>query len=231
MILKKVSLFFAFIFFILTVAFAQDAYQQYVKAYGAGIVVASDKELPPRNQLNKSLVDFKNGVSYIKGGPGSSFHIRAFTKDGKTFGDDLNALKKGFDAGKIIEGSERLVLQMWTSHDENGRSNMDTYAVWPKKLADSPNWREFSVMKYNPAGALNVNNNGYKWQDLNPDDPDNYSGGSLAKWLANAKPGYKIYIQFYNSVVINYQWDAYKGEWKTMLYKNKPFAAGTIEVK
>lgn len=162
--------------------------------------------------------------------PGVSFHIRAFTKDGKTFGEDLNALKKGFDADKIIEGSERMVLQIWNSHDENGKPNMDSYSAWPKRLIDSPNRREFSTMKYNPEGAKDVNN-GYKWEDLNPDDPDNYSGGSLAKWLKNAKPGYKIYIQFYNSIVINYQWDPYKQQWNTMLYKNKPFAAGTIVIK
>ena len=62
-------------------------------------------------------------------------------------------------------------------------------------------------------------------------DDGGYSGGSLEEWLQKAKPGYKIYIQFYNSVVINYQWDAFKQQWNTMLYKNKPFAAGTIEIK
>ena len=123
-----------------------------------------------------------------------------------------------------------MVLQMWTSHDENGKSNMGKYSVWPKKLADSPNWREFSTMKYNTENS-DRNNNGYTWENLNPDDPDNYSGGSLEKWLENAKPGYKIYIQFFHSIVINYQWDAFKQQWNTMLYQDKPFAAGTIEIK
>lgn len=231
MTLKKVSLFFTFTFFVLTIAYAEDAYQQYVKIYGKGIVIASDKELPPRNAVNKLLVDFKNGISYIKGGPGASFHIRSFTENGKTHGEDLNALIKGFDTDKIIKGSERLVMQIWTSHDEKGKSNMDSHSVWPKKLADSPNWHEFCNIKYFPEGSLNVNNNGYEWSDLTATKSEGYSGGSLEKWLANAKSGYKLYIQFYNSVVINYQWDAVKGEWKTMLYKNKPFAAGTIEIK
>jgi hypothetical protein len=231
MTLKKASLFFTFVFFILTAAYAADAYNQYVKIYGKGVVIASDKALPPRNQVDLSLVDFKNGISYIKGGPGASFHIRAFTENGKTFGEDLDELKKGFDADKIIEGSERLVMQIWTSHDVNGKSNMDSYSVWPNKLANSPNWHEFCSIKYFPEGSLNVNNNGYEWSDLTIVDSDGYSGDSLEKWLKNAKPGYKIYIQFYNSIVINYQWDPINQEWKTMLYKNKPVAAGTIEIK
>jgi len=230
MTLKKVSLFFTFVFFILTAAYAEDAYNQYVKIYGKGIVIASDKALPPRNEVDKSLVDFKNGISYIKGGPGASFHIRSFTENGKTHGEDLKELLKGFDAGKIIEGSERLVMQIWTSHDVKGRSNIEG-TIWPKKLADSPNWQEFCSIKYFPEGTLNVNNNGYEWSDLTIVKSEGYSGGSLEEWLQKAKPGYKIYIQFYNSVVINYQWDAFKQQWNTMLYKNKPFAAGTIEIK
>lgn len=230
MTLKKVLLFFAFVLSIMVAANAENAYKQYVKAYGTGIVIASDKGLPPRNEFDKSMVDFKNGISYIKGGPGASFHIREYVRDGKTELELLNALKKRFDADKIIEGSERMVLQIWTSHAEDGTSNMDKNAVWPKKPVDFPNWREFSTMKYNTKNS-DLNNNGYTWENLNPDDPENYSGGSLAKWLENAKPGYKLYILFYHSIVINYQWDAFKQKWDTMLYRDKPFAAGTIVIK
>ncbi len=227
---KKFSLLFTLLIFILTAGYAQDAYNQYVKIYGKGVVIASDKALPPRNQVDTSLVEFKNGVSYIKGGPGATFNIRTFTQNGQTHGEDLNALLKGLEADKIIKGTERLVLRIWTSHDTDGHSNMQN-SSWPKKLADSPGWQPFSTMRYFPEGAANVNNNGYDWSDLNMTDSDGYTGGSLKDWIANAKPGYKMYIQVCNSVIINYKWDAFKQEWETLVYYHKPCSAGTVEIK
>ena len=85
MTLKKVSLFSIFLIFILSTAYAMDYDKQYTKTYGNGIIIASDKGLPLRDKFDKSQVEFKNGVSYVKGGAGATFCFRAFLKDGKDY--------------------------------------------------------------------------------------------------------------------------------------------------
>jgi hypothetical protein len=229
--LKKISFLLIFVSFIFNSGYSLTIDKQYIQTFGTGIVAASDKGLPLRNKFDKSMFDFKDGIFYVKGGHGATISLAIFLKDGKTYGYYLNLKKNDYDPQKIIAGSERLILQIWASHDVKGRSEMTSRSVWPKKLGDTPDWSDFSMMKYNPTEIMNMSDDGCTWEDLNPNDPENYSGGSLKEWLANAKPGYKLYIQLYHSIVINYEWDPYRQVWKTMLCKGEPVAAGTIEVK
>jgi hypothetical protein len=230
--LKRVFIFFIFVLFVSSIAYSQLADKQYAQNYGTGIVIASNKGIPARDKFDKSFVEFKNGTSFVKGGPNTTICLRAFSKDGKPFGYYLDALRKKYKPESIVENSERLVMQVWTSHSERGKNELKSNSVWPKKLGDKPNWTDFGLQVWGVQTLMDQNNNGYDWEDLNSSKrPAHFQGGSFAKWLANAKPGYKIYIAFYISLVENHEWDTYNQRWNTMLCNGEPFAAGTIEIK
>ncbi len=75
---------------------------------------------------------------------------------------------------------------------------------------------------------INENKQGLKWENIISQD---FDGVTLASWLPNAKPGYKLFMSFRVTLVINTDWDPYKNKWNTMLCRTEPLAAGTIEIK
>jgi len=225
MLLKKVFLFLGFVLLIIGVAYAMDYDKQYVKAYGTGIIIASDKGLPLRDKFDKSQVEFKDGVSYVKGGQGATFCFRAFLKDGKDYNFYMKALKKGYDAKKIVEGSERIVITFWPSHSFRGDKELEK---WPTKLSDGEHLEGGGLghMDFGMSEVMDYKDTGADYENITT----NFDG-AFANWLVNAKPGYKLYMSLRIGFVLNTTWDPYKQEWNTMWCQSAPLAAGTAEFK
>lgn len=226
MTLKRVALFLSFVLVILGTAYAVDYDKQYSKTYGTGIIIASDKGLPLRDKFVKSQIDFKNGISYVKGGPDATFSFRAFLKDGKDYNYYMNLKKKGYDASKIVEGSERIVVTFWASHSFRGDKQMD---AWPKKLEDGEhlsNTAELGSISFGMSEVMDYKDSGADWENITT----NFDG-AFKNWIANAKPGYKLYMSLNISFVINTEWDPIAQKWNTMLCQSQPLAAGTAEFK
>jgi len=203
-----------------------DYDQQYSKTYGTGIIIASDKSLPLRNKFDKSLVEFKNGVSFVKGGPGATFNFRAFVKDGKDYNYYMNKLKKGHAPESIVEGSERILVTFYASHSFRGDKQMDT---WPTKLSDGENLSnagELGHIDFNFSEVTDYKDTGSDYENIKT----NFDG-AFENWLVNAKPGYKLYISLRLTLVVNTEWDAFAQKWNTMLCQGEPLAAGTVEFK
>lgn len=226
MTLKRFSLFVLFVSFIIGAAYAKDYDKQYSKTYGTGIIIASDKGLPLRDKFDKSQVEFKNGVSYVTGGANATLSFRGFLKDGKDYNYFMNKKKKEYNPEKIVPGSERIVVTIWASHSFRGDKQMD---VWPKKLADGEHLDDsarLGQISFGMSEVMDYKDSGADWENIKT----NFDG-AIANWLANAKPGYKLYMSLNISLVINYEWDPYKQEWKTMYCQSEPLAAGTVEFK
>jgi hypothetical protein len=205
--------------------YSQDADKQYAQTFGTGVIVFSDREMPPRAKFDKSMFDFRNGIFYIKVGADSSISLRALLKGGKTFGYYLDQKKKEYDAKSIVEGSERVEFAVYVSHGDAGTSN----GVWPKNLKEEPSdifYRGY--ISYNMSELLTSNNLGLKWTDITNSD---FDGVPLTGWLAKAKPGYRVFMSFKVSIVINTTWDPIEQKWNTMLCRTDPLAIGTLEIK
>ena len=225
MTLKKVSIFLASVL-IFSMAYAMDYDPQYSKTYGTGMIIASDKGLPLRDKFDKSQIEFKNGVSYIKSGKDATLCIRAFLKDGKDYNYYMSKLKKGYAADKIVEGSERIVITFWTSHSFRGDKELEK---WPTKLSDGEhldNTGRLGEISFGMSEVMDYKDSGADYDNLK----GNFDG-ALANWIVNSKPGYKIYMSLNISLVINYKWDPFKQEWETMYCQSEPLAAGTVEFK
>jgi len=226
MSLKKYFLLLSFVLLIFGAGYAMDYDKQYSKTYGTGIIIASDKGLPLRDKFDKSLVDFKNGISYIKAGPEATLNFRAFLKDGKDYNYYMGKKKKGYDPGKIVAGSERIVVTIWASHSFRGDKQMD---AWPKKLEDGEhldNSASLGQISFGMAEVMDYKDSGADWNNIST----NFDG-AIANWMKNTKPGYKLYLSLNISFILNTEWDPYKNEWKTMYCQSEPLAAGTVELK
>lgn len=224
--LKKVFLYFPVVVFILIIVYAMDYDRQYALTYGTGIIIASDKGLPLRDKFDKSQIEFKNGISYVKGGPGATFCFRAFLKDGKDYNYYMNIKKKGYDPKKIVEGSENMVLTVWASHSFRGDKQME---VWPTKLSDGEHLSsvgELGHMDFNLNEVMDYKDTGADWDNIKT----NFDG-AFENWLVNAKQGYKLYLSARIGFVLNTEWDPVNQKWNTMWCQSEPLAAGTIEIK
>ncbi len=225
MTLKKGFLLLTFILFILGIAYAMDYDPQYAKTYGTGIIIASDKGLPLRDKFDKNQVEFKNGVSYVKGGAGSNFNFRAFLKDGKDYNFYMAKLKKGYAADKIVEGSERILVTFWVSHSFRGDKELEK---WPVKLSDGDHLEGGGLghIDFDISEVMYYKDTGADYENITT----NFDG-AFENWLVNAKPGYKMYMQLRITLVVNTEWDPFAQKWNTMLCQSEPLAAGTAEFK
>jgi len=226
MSLKKVSLFSIFVLLLIGAANAMEYDKQYAKAYGTGMIIASDKGLPLRDKFDKSQVEFKNGTSYVKGGAGATFCFRAFLKDGRDYNYFMSKFKKGYDPAKIVAGSERIVVTFWTSHSFRGDKELEK---WPTSLSDGDHLEgvgRLGLIEFGMSEVMDYKDSGADYENIKT----NFDG-AFANWLVNSKPGYKMYMQLRIGLVVNTTWDPYKQEWNTMWCQSEPLAAGTAEFK
>ena len=225
MLLKKVLVCFLFVLLILGAAYSMEYDKQYAKTYGTGSIIIADT-LPLRDKFVKSQVDFKKGVSYIKGGEGAALCFRAFLKDGKDYNYYMKIFKKGYAADKIVEGSERIVVKFWASHSFRGDKQMET---WPTKLSDGEDLSssgQIGHIDLDISEVMDYKDTGADWDNIK----ENFDG-AIENWLVNAKPGYKLYLSLNISLVVNTDWDPYAQKWNTMYCQSAPLAAGTVEIK
>ncbi len=225
MSLKKISLFSMFVLLLIGLAYAKEYDKQYAKAYGTGIIIASDKGLPLRDKFDKSQVEFKDGTSYVKGGAGATFSFRAFLKDGKDYNYYMSKFKKGYDTKKIVEGSERIVITFWTSHSFRGDKELEK---WPAKLSDGDHLEGGGLghMDFGMSEVMDYKDTGADYENIKT----NFDG-AFENWLVNAKPGYKMYMLLRIGFVLNTTWDPINQQWNTMWCQSEPLAAGTAEFR
>lgn len=224
MILKRFYTVCTSILILLSAAYAADYDKQYSKTYGTGIIIVSDKGLPLRNKFDKSQINFKNGISYIKSGEGANLNFRAFLKDAKDFNYYLSKKKKEYKADKIVEGSEKIVVTFWVSHSASGEKQIEN---WPVKLEDGEhlgNDSRLGSVNYDLSDCMDYKDVGSDWEHISRG-----FDGDLQNWIANAKPGYKIYMSLNLSLVVNDKWDPINQEWITLYCQTAPLAAGTVE--
>jgi len=226
MTFKSCCISFTVVLLFLAEAYAVDYDKQYSETYGTGVIVVSDKGLPLRNKFDKSQIEFKKGISYIKSGDGANLNFRAFVKDGKDFNYYLSKKKKEYKADKIVAGSEKMVVTFWVSHSAGGEKQIEK---WPVKLEDGEHLDDtarLGSVSYDLSDSMDYKDLGSDWEHIL-----HGFDGDLQNWISNAKPGYKIYMSLNISLIVNDKWDPINQKWITLYCQTAPLASGTVEFK
>lgn len=163
-------------------AFAQNLDPAYLKTYGSGVILASEKDYPPFDKCDPTLVDFKNGTSYIPVGS-SKLDIRVIWPEKQDASKMMAKLKKERPQYvKYQDGYDQVFFEFWVSHTESG-TPVPGASKWPSKVSVRP--KEAPKHEANLALPDNPVSTGIKWTDLS---------SGFYSWLPAAKPGWKIYV-------------------------------------
>ena len=179
------------ILLLLVLIFALPAYSliafdnNYLKNFKWGQIIVSDKGYPEIDKCDMSMFKYKGGKFYIKGGKDATFNFMPLLKDGQTYGYYMNRLKKA-NAKKVKNiKSEEIIDYFYFSHDMDGK---ELYKTWPAKLSDWPKWEPSFKINTNAQGAENWICTAVSLKSLCGEAIE------VKQWLANAKPGYMIYL-------------------------------------
>jgi len=218
-------------------SFAGEIDDGYVKAFGRGIILVSQKGFIEKKTYDPSQFDFKNGVFRIPSGGEAELNVRAILPAGKTLGAELDKVKKTQAGNLKWHQGDYCGWRVWSSHE--GSENLVTAAKpWPKKLGDEPMW----------ADSKDV------YTALSADVRDwwapgtRYEGdfrGAFFGLMATSQPGQKLYISFH--VAFEYKtpggemqskWDSDKNKFVQVESNgelgyalSEPLCAATVEFK
>ena len=165
-----------------SVAFAEGLDPAYGKTYGTGVILASEKDYPPYQKCDPTLVEFKKPTSYLPVGA-SKFDLRVIWPQGQDAAKMMAKLKAARPQNlKYQDGYDQVFFEFWVSHEDSG-TPIPEASKWPTKVSERP--------KGPPRHEANLNlpddpvTAGIKWMDLS---------SGLYSWLPAAQPGWKIYV-------------------------------------
>lgn len=174
-----VTLFFS------TQLISQNLDKGYVSAFGWGGIAVAQEKAPAFASYEPNLFHFKDGKFFITAGEDVDLHCRYLLKDGKTYGQHLDALKKSTAKKVATLKSDYIRTLFYVSHDEAGAQ---LYTKWPASLSDLPQWKEIDVDEINFTPAAEWVSSRFTLSEK----PADFT--SLISWLKRARPGWKLYI-------------------------------------
>jgi hypothetical protein len=200
----------------------------YLTTFGWGTSVVSQDRYPAKDKYEPELFHYKNGVFMITAGENVDLHCRHLLKDGKTYGQYLNALKKSTQKKVATRKDDYLRTLIYVSHDESSRQ---LYTKWPSSINELPQWKELAVHESNVGDATNWFTTRFSMKENRADMT------SLISWLKKARPGWRIYILHMAGYTreapeLKY-WDKAELKWMIPLeyVDSEPLSVATIEVE
>lgn len=217
--------------------FAQDDLDAaYMKTFGNGIILVSDKGIPPRAKCDPAQFDLRDGKFFLSAGPEASINFRALLPAGTSLGAELEKVKKAQEANLQYRKEDLCVYKVWSTHDLGGTPHDNV--KWPTSLKETPKWAS-STDAY-----TSLDSEVYSWVAPGASWDGDFRA-SLVSILSNSKPGQKLYITFH--VGFEYQTPAgqVESKWNDVLQKwenvtsngllgyalSEPLAASTVEFK
>jgi hypothetical protein len=218
-------------------AFAQDDLDAaYMKTFGNGIILVSDKGIPPRAKCDPAQFEYRDGKFFITPGPTGSLNFRALLPAGTNLGAELEKVKKVQEANLQYRNEDLCIYKVWSTHDLGGTPHDNV--KWPTSLKEMPKWAS-------PVEAFtSLDPEVYPWVAPGVSWNGDFKS-SLFGLLFNGKPGQKLYVTFH--VGFEYKTPAGQVEtkWNDVLQKwenvtsngligyalSEPLAASTIEFK
>lgn len=217
--------------------FAQDDLDAaYIKTFGNGVILVSDKGIPPRAKCAPEQFDLRDGKFFISAGPEASVNFRALLPAGTSLGAELEKVKKAQEANLQYRKEDLCIFKIWSTHELGGIPHENV--KWPTSLKEMPKWASpiETVTSLDPEV--------YSWVAPGVSWNGDFRS-SLIATLLNSKPGQKLYVTFH--VGFEYQTPAgqVESKWNDVLQKwenvtsngligyavSEPLAASTIEFK
>lgn len=218
-------------------AFAQDDLDAaYMKTFGNGIILVSDKGIPPRAKCDPAQFDYRDGKFFISAGSEASINFRALLPAGTSLGAELEKVKKAQEANLQYHKEDLCIYKVWSTHDMGGTPLENV--KWPTSLKEMPKWAS-STDAYS-----SLEPDVYSWVAPGVSWDGDFRT-SLFGLLSNSKPGQKLYVTFH--VGFEYQTPSgqVESKWNDVLQKwenvtsngmigyavSEPLAASTVEFK
>jgi hypothetical protein len=217
--------------------FSADLDPGYRKAFGNGVIIATNGEYPPVTSFDASQFVVEKGAFSINISPEIPVNLRAILPAGKKWRSYYDQAVKEQKENLKYKEDNVFYWQVWTNVDEDGNLLDPKKHPWPAKVSDIPNWEPegwFYGIYGSEAGD---------WETVGMKEDDFRE--NAFKHFFTAKPGQKFYITV--SVGYKYIADAGKIEskWNSVLNKfepvqstgemgfvmSKPICGGTILVK
>jgi len=166
------------------VALAAELDQAYVDSFGWGTILASGEGLPAKDHYSASQFVFRNGKFYLS--KNQTLDMRGLLKNGETYGMHWNEIENA-DPNKFQDCVNYLLYTtFWVSHDSEGNPLVKN---WRQTNNVLPSWDPIGEVQTKPADIFaDFNTWGLLWSDIVDQIPE------INDWLANAKPGYQIYV-------------------------------------
>ncbi len=216
---------------------AEDVFDPgYIKTFGKGSIIASNKGYPAFGKYDPAQTKFKNGTCFIKPADGNTLDFRYILPDGKKI-PDIIAKVKNDQAGnaKYQDGANKVFWDFWVSHQSDGTPNFGSSKPWPSKLGDNPAWEAKHSLWYNISDE-SANTAGAQWCDIS---------AGFYDWLPTAKPGWKIWVTVsfgFNYMVgageMETKWDPDRKKFIQVestgalgFAKSEPIVVGTVEIE
>ncbi|MFC1885661.1 hypothetical protein ACFLZM_01200 [Thermodesulfobacteriota bacterium] len=223
--------------------------QNYIKQFGWGTILVSDKACPAYDKCDMSLFDYRDGAFYIEQKQDTNLYFRILLKDGKNFRHYSEEYRKKFsELEKSRLDRDLFYLLFWTSHysgqfdpAKKGKP-VPRVEYWPKKM-EWPEWGAFA-----PPSAFGMDN--YRsikyydwptcaipWDDIASRDK-RLVHHKLRDWINLAPRGSKMYVTVCvavrKSVPEKRYWESNQSRWVVpyeLVYQEAPLASSTIIIK
>jgi len=169
------------------IAQSDDRDPGYTNTFGYGVVMASGKGYPAYGKFDAAQFKFENGKFIIPSGSSATLDLRAILPKGMTVTQAVAKAQREHSENLKYKIEDFMVFQIWLSHDPSGKELANAEHPWPQKLTDVPTWGKPREQRYT------VSEESKSWT------------GAVATWdemkgelweLANAKPGYKLYVVY-----------------------------------
>ncbi len=156
----------------------------YIKTFGRGVILASNKGYPEFEKFDPAQVKFKDGVNYLSLAGEKKLDMRYILPEGVDSAAVVAKVKKDQPGNaKFQDGEDKVFFDIWVSHDDQGNPNFSDAKPWPAKVGDIPKWEPAVSPWYNlRPGSMT---GGCVWEDMS---------SGLYDWLPVAKPGWKIWV-------------------------------------
>lgn len=217
--------------------FAQDDLDAaYIKTFGNGVILVSDKGIPPRAKCDPAQFDYRDGKFFITPGPTGSLNFRALITAGTNLGAELEKVKKVQEANLQYRKEDFCMYKVWSTHDLGGTPHDNV--KWPTSLKEIPKWAS-------PVEAFtSLEPEVYPWVAPGVSWDGDFKS-SLFGLLFNGKPGQKLYVTFHVGFEyktpagqVETKWNDTLQQWENVTSNgligyavSEPLAASTIEFK
>ncbi len=223
--------------------------QNYIKQFGWGTILVSDKACPVYDKCDMNLFDYRDGAFYIEQKQDTNLYFRILLKDGKNFRHYSEEYRKKFsELEKSRIDRDLFYLLFWISHHsgqfdpaQKGKPVLRS-EYWPKRL-EWPEWGAFS-----PPTTFGMDNyRGIKyydwptcaipWDDIASRD-ERMVHHKLRDWINLAPKGSKMYVTVSvavrKSVPEKRYWESNQSRWVVpyeLVYQEVPLASSNIIIK